>query len=193
MDNIFLWAQLVGIAAMVGEVSSWQLNSSRKIILTYIPVNILWGVQYLMLGAAMGALINFMGALKSIGLLAAKKSLLPWVIFLHLAAVWGFGLYHFQHWHDVLPMMATTIVNVALIDRDNRALIARAVIIMCLLWLVYDCIFQSWMAALCSLLIIVSSVVGMARHEQWNLGTCYKSFTLNVTRSLFAFPGFLRI
>ena len=86
-------------------------------------------------------------------------------------------------------MMAVTVVTLAWLERDNRPLIARSVIIGCVFWLIYNCIVGSWMAAACSTFAIFSAIIGMARHEEWQLGRCIYSFGPSLIRCLINFRG----
>ena len=189
MESTFLWAQAIGLCAMAIAISAWQLKSSRHIIMCFIPCNSLWAIQYILLGAPLGAAMNICSVLKDTGLVFIKEKHVPYLIATFITVAWGVGLYNFGHWYDILPLMAATILNLGLLQRDNRALYARACIIASILWLAYNIIVHSWMGACCSSLVVISSMTGMARHEAWVLGKCYRSFMPSLARSLFVFPN----
>ena len=194
MDGIFsselFWAQIIGFFAMMICITAWQLKNSRHIILCYVPANTLWAIQYLMLGAPMGAFLNICAVAKDCGLGFAADKYVKKIIVVFLLVVWGTGLYLFNQWYDILPILAATILNIALIQRDNRSLYARACIATCLLWMTYNIIVHSWMAAACACFVMASSTVGMIRYEGWVIGRCYRSFLPSLMRSLFVFPNF---
>lgn len=190
MSSVFLWAQVIGFVAMGINILSWQLKNPRHIILSYVPANTLWAIQYMMLGAPVGAMINLCSAAKDGGLAFVKDKYVPFLIGSFLCVVWIVGLHFFQAWHDLLPLIAGTILNLSLLQRNNRPLYARASLTACALWLVYNVIVGSWIGTLSACLVMTSSIIGMARHEEWALGQCYKKFTPNLARSLFAVPNF---
>lgn len=191
MENVFFWAQVIGFFAMAIGVAAMQIKDSRKILLWNAPSSLLWTIQYLMLGAPIGALLNLGSALKDTGTAFLNQRYVSHIIMTYMAMSWGVGLYNFAHWCDALPLIGVTIVNSALmIDRDNRSLFVRAVIVNCAVWVVYNTIVGSWMGAACASLVIVSSVISMARYEEWKIGRCYRSFVPSITRALFTFSNF---
>lgn len=188
MEGVFLWAQVVGLFAMVVSIGAWQLKNPRHIILCNVPSAALWTVQYMMLGAPLGAVLNITSLVKDGALAFIKDKYVPYLIGGFLCVLWAFGLYFFEHWYDILPLIGGSIVNLTFLQRDNRALCARGTIICCLFWIVYNAIVCSWMGVACASLVIMSSMISMARYEEWSLGQCYKSFFPSISRSLFVFP-----
>ena len=189
MEGTFLWAQIIGLFAMSLAVGAWQLKNSRHIILCYVPANSLWAIQYLLLGAPLGALMNICSVFKDGALGFISERFVRHIILTFLIVAWSVGLYSLTHWYDLLPLVGVSILNIALLQRDNRSLYARAGVICASLWLIYNLIVHSWMGACCSTFVIISSVTGMARHEAWIIGRCYKSFLPSLARSLFVFPN----
>jgi len=186
-DNIFLWAQIIGLTALCFGIFSMQLKNSRHIILFETPSGILWGIQYILLGAHAGALINFMVATRAISLVYAKQSYLLPIIVIYLITVWGISFYNFQNWVDLLPLLATTGSCYVLFHRDNRPLIARGLILTSSIWLAYNIIVDSWVGIACSVFYIASCIVGICRHENWNLNRS----PINLFKSLFTLPPVL--
>ena len=64
VENGFLLAQIIGFCAMCCAIIAMQLKNPRNLIKCYIPVGILWGVQYVLLRAYQGALFSFSAAVK---------------------------------------------------------------------------------------------------------------------------------
>lgn len=187
MDQ-FIIIQIIGFIAMAIGTLAQQAKTSRRMIGFSIPSSALWTIQYIMLGAPIGALINGGGILKDIGVLAFNKRHVPLLIATYIIFSCVIGLYMFKAWYDILPLICVTVLNLSFIQRDNRPLIARAMIINCLLWIVYNGIVESWMGLACACFVICSSIIGMYRHENWDIGKCYKSFFPSLARSLFIFP-----
>ena len=190
MDSIFIWAQIIGFVAMTITAMSWQLKNPRHIILSEAPITILWVMQYLMLEGYIGAFINLLIGIRAIGLTYAKESQLFLILCIYTIIVWGFGLYGFQGWHDLLPLIATTGGSFILFHRDNRPLIGRGIILTQFLWIAYNLVIGSWMGIGCSIFVIISSTIGMYRYEEWILGRCHRTFIPSLARSLFVFPNF---
>ncbi len=184
-DNPFLWAQIAGFMAMSCGVISMQFKNPKHIILSGVPGGLLWATQYTLLGAPMGAIANAGGALKSLVISFLPQSKLPYVLGFYLVMIWSIGLYNLTAWYALIPLMgASTTSVVLLINKDNRALYVRAIIVGCLLWACYNMTVGAYMGLACDTLTIVSSIIGMARHENWNM----ESSPLNFFKLLFTLP-----
>ncbi len=190
MDSVFIWAQLIALVAMGIRIFSVQFKKPQHILLCCVPSSILWGIQYLLLGAPMGALFDFSSAIKNGILGTIKQKYIYIIIISFLVFLWISGLYLFKSWFDILPLIAVTLIDLACLRRDNRALIMRATILGQICWIIYNFIVGSYVGTICSILVICSSIISMARYEKWTLGKCYKSFMPNLARELFIFPNF---
>lgn len=188
--NAFLWAQALGLIALSINITAWQLENSRHIIMCHIPARILMAIQYIMLGAPLGAIMDICAVFRDTGITFSQDKFSRYIILICLFSSWVVGLYFSESWYDALPMIAVTIGNIALLYREDRSLYARMVIIASFFFIIYNIMVGSWMGLACGILVIVSSIIGMYRYEGWNLGKCYRSFLPNFARSLLVFPNF---
>lgn len=188
VDNTYLIAQIFGFFAMCMSVSAWQMKNSRHIILFYVPIAMLWATQYYFLGAYVGVLICVISMFKdgAIGFSPAKYS--KYILSVYLTIIFMATFYFAKTWLDFAPLVAVTVFNISLLFPDNRILVARSGVASQLSWLVYNIPSGAWMGIICSLLVSTSSIIGMARHEKWVLGRCYRSFMPSIMRCL-VFPN----
>jgi len=189
-SNTYLWAQIVGLFAMTGCISIWQLKNPRHIIILYIPVAILWGIQYYLLGAMVGVMICTLSIAKDacVGFMPARYS--RYFVITFLATITTVTLYIAKTPLDYLPLLASTLFNLGLLMPDNRSLVARFAVISQLSWLLYNVPTEAWMGVACCVLVITSSLISMARYEKWQLGKCFKTFPPSFIKSIFALPNF---
>lgn len=174
---------------MTCTIIAMQLKNPRHIILSGVPSGMLWATQYFLLGATMGAIANASSALKNLLSAFVPQHYLPYILGLYLTMIWGIGLYNLSAWYGICPLIGASTPTIALlINRDNRRLYARAVIICCAFWACYNSIVGSWMGLCCDTLTITSSLIGMYRHEQWDIGKCYRTFLPSLYKSLFSNP-----
>ena len=188
MESYFIWAHLLGFFAMCISIMAWQIKNPRHIILCYVPSGILWGTHYMLLGAPLGAIMNFCSAGKDSALAFIRKSYVPYLIIIFLSIVWIVGIHNFEYWYDILPLIGVSIINLSLLQRDKRSLVARATMGGQACWIIYNVIVGAWMGVACCLLVSTSSIIGMARHEKWEIGKCYRTFGPSLMRSLFLTP-----
>jgi hypothetical protein len=188
--SAFFWAQCFGLIAMAINILSWQMKNPRWIIFSYCPANTCWAIQYLLLGAPLGVVMNACSAVKDGALAFIRQSYVPYLIGTLLLSIWSIGLYYLEQWFDVLPLLAGTIINLALLQRENRGLLARACITAQVCWITYNLIVGSYMGAINGVFVSTSCIIGMARHEAWVLGRCHRTFMPSIARALFVFPNF---
>lgn len=190
MENGFLLAQILGFFAMCISIFSWQIKNPRNIIIAYIPSSSLWSIHYIILGAPIGTLMNFLSVIKDSSLTFIHNKHVPYIISAFLVGLWSIGLYFFTAWYDILPLIAGTILNITLLQRKNRALISRGTICSQICWITYNLIVGAYMGVACALLVTISAIIGMARHEEWKIGSCYRTFAPSIVRALFNFQNF---
>ena len=179
-DNLFIWAQVIGVLGLCVNVITWQLKNPRNIILFGIPANILWAIQYILIDAPLGAVTNICSMFRNLGLAFIEDRLLPYFIALSMLITWAIGFYFYEFWYDLISILSATIINIGFLFRKNRPLIARTTIVYCFLGLIYDSIVGSFIGFVCGLFIMASALIGMYRHENWNL----HSSPINLFRSL---------
>lgn len=187
-DNLLIWAHLSGFIAMCFSISAWQFKKQEHILLCYIPSGFFWSIQFFLLGAYSAALFSFFCMFKD-GALAK----LPEKYFKTIVAVFfGINLIAvsilYQSIFDIIPLAIVLIINIPLMKKDNRYWVVRSNILAQCCWIIFNIHSGAFMGMICASFIIISSFIGMARHEKWAIGKCYKSFLPSLTRSLFLTP-----
>lgn len=190
MENTFIFAQIFGFCAMSLSVYAWQVKNPRMILLLYVPVGLLWASQYYLLGTVAGVAIAIIGANKDLIMAFVPRAKAKYVICTFFIIAWGFGLQYVESAIDLAPLLATTLFNLALLQPDNRYLMARINVLSQFLWVVFNLSVGAYMGVACSVLLVSSAIIGMARVESWELGKCYRTFGPSFIRALFVFPSF---
>ncbi len=187
-SNTFLLAQFFGFCAMCLSVYVWQIKNPRMILLLYVPTSLLWATQFFLLGSNMAAIICLLCVVKDFSLSVVDKKRAPKIITLFLIAIWSIGALTITTTIEVLPLITLTFFNLALLQPDNRRLMARTNILTQVLWIAFNISISAYMGVLCSLLLVVYTLIGMYRHEKWEIGRCYKSFAPSLMRALLIKP-----
>lgn len=190
MGDTFLWAQGLGLIAMAIGLCAWQMKNPKKIMLTLAGSDGIWAIQYLLLGAHTGGalLIGTFIRNSCSAFLSAQK--MKYVLVGYLCLAIGITIFTYKAWFDILPFIGTLIFSLSLLKKDQRSIVARASIIGNISWTTYALLSHSYLGAFYGLFIMVSSLIGMYRHENWVLGKCFKTFPPSFMRSLFVVPSF---
>ena len=161
-------AAVVGIFAVVMFVLSYQLKSRRGIIAMNAGSRILYVLQYILLGAFEGALMDVTAFLVS--LLCAKsqsgfiKKHFTLTVILANIAIVAVGLSVYQNIFSLLPIFGVIFETLGLWLKDERRI--RIVSLLgAPFWLAYNLICLAYASALGNAFTIVSILVAIVRYD----------------------------
>lgn len=185
----FMVAQLIGALAMAIGVSAWYLKETKKMAFCFACTDILWAIQYFLLGAPIGGLILLKCAVRNGFASYLKEENMKYVIFVFLFLVLIITCFNFKTIHDLLPFIGTVVFSLSLLKRDNRSIMARAGLFSNLCWTAYALFSFAIPAIIYGLIAGTIQIYSMIKYEQWQLGKCFKTFPPSFMRSLFVFPS----
>lgn len=168
-------SQFIGLAAVGLYLLSYQLKKRRDIVWVTCISNALYVLQYILLGAFSGAIMDFMSTVSSF--LAAKKNQpafkkhARWLAISNMIVITVVGLisaYLQKEWIELLPIIGALFQTGGLWF-DNEQTIRKFGLCSAPFWLIYNYISQAYGAALGSVIAIVSIVTAMIRYR--NKGT----------------------
>lgn len=173
---IELIAQIIGIAAMAFTCFSFQMKSNRKLIFFQLMGSSLFAVNYFMLGALAGAMLNFTSILRAIVFLNGDKLNArhpAWLgVFSGLAlgsyamvfTVFGKPMTLQNAIIEFLPVLATIVCTVSF--RYASAKMVRRFGFVCSpLWLTYNIVNVAIGAIACEVINIFSLIIGVIRYD----------------------------
>ena len=169
---ILIISQIIGLGAVALFLLSYQLKKRKQIVWVVCASNALYVLQYVLLGAFTGAIMD---ALSTVGsFLAGKKHTQPYVKYTKLIAaanlivIAAAGLIIAIMQRDpieLLPIAGALLQTGGLWCEDEQA-IRKFALCGAPFWLVYNYISQAYGAALGSVLAIVSLITAMMRYRK---------------------------
>lgn len=165
-------AQIVGVAGVVLYLLSYQLKKRSHIVWVTCVSNALYVLQYVLLGAFSGAVMDFMSTVSSF--LAAKKNapsfkahtkLLVWINMAVITVVGLISAFVQHQWIELLPV-AGTLLQAGSMWCDDEQTIRKLGLCGAPFWLVYNFISQAYGATLGSVIAIVSIIIAMIRYRK---------------------------
>lgn len=170
-------AQSFGILAMILNIISFQCKNQKGIIALQLFGGALFSVNYFMLGATVGGMLNIIGTLRAIVYLFKEKLKADRIGFLiafvisYIAiyvlnfAVFGKEATPFNLIIEILPVIGMTALNIGY--RLKRAAdVRRCAIISSPCWLTYNIVAGSWGAIASEILTFSSIIIGILRHDR---------------------------
>lgn len=177
MEAIEIIAQCIGIVAMLFNILSYQGKSQKSVITMQLFGASLFALNFLLLGATVGGLLNILGAVRAIVFLFKEKlktDRLPWLIvfvLLYIAVyILNFTLFGkevtlFNLIIEILPVIGMTALNIGY-RLEKAADVRRLGMISSPAWLIYNITAGSWGAIICETLTLISIFIGILRHDK---------------------------
>ena len=176
METYDLIAQAMGIVGLVFGSFSFQMKSSKGVLLFQSIGSFFYIINYYMLGAYMGAILNLLAILRSIVYGFREKfraERLFWLIAFSLTYVLSYVLLFSVFGHpatarnlcvEIIPLIAMVIATVAIRKGTARSIRAYA-FAYSPMWLAYNIINFSIGAILGEAINFISVVIGVLRYD----------------------------
>ncbi len=164
-----LAAQIIGYIAVVLFLLSYLQKTRLRIIGFNFTSRILYIVQYLMLGAFSGAVLDVLGAISS--LVASKKNVgfvkryAKAIVILLDASMVVAGILLYENIFSILPVLGVLFHTTAFWIDDER-IIRIVSLIGSPFWLVYNFVSRAYGSAVGDALTIASIIVAMVKYRK---------------------------
>lgn len=177
MKPVEIIAQCIGIVAMLFNILSYQGKKQKSVITLQLIGSMLFSINYLMLGAAVGGILNILATLRAIVFLFKKQlkaDRIPWLIaFLstYIAVyILNFTLFGkeataFNLIVEILPVIGMVALNIGYRLKD-AADVRKCGLVSSPAWLIYNITVGSWGAIICEILTLGSIILGIFRHDK---------------------------
>jgi len=177
MDTIEITAQIVGIVAMFFNLFSYQQKTRKGAIICQLFGTILFTINFFMLGATVGAIMNFIGALRAVIFINKEKLKAD-----HVGWFIGFTVIYLASYvltFTVLDKEPTAvnfileflpIIGMVATTHSYRLTDAKAIrkfgLISSPVWLIYNIANFSVGAIICEVLSLASIIIGIVRLDR---------------------------
>lgn len=177
MKPLELIAQVIGIFAMAFNIFSYQQKTQKRAIAFQLGGSILFAVNYLLLGAVVGGILNAIGAFRAVVFLNKETFrtdrpvwIIGFVSAYALSYILTFTLFGKEPTLvnfivEFLPVIGMTATTISFRLSDAKA-IRRFGLISSPSWLIYNIVSFSIGAIICEVLSLCSIVIGMLRFDR---------------------------
>ena len=165
---VLIVSQIIGFLAVASFLLSYQLKKRKDIILCNVLSRCLYILQYILLGAFEGAVLDVLGAISSV--IAAKKHL-PFikkhtrifVVCMDLIIV-AAGLLLYVNPFSLLPIAGVLLHTTAFWINDEK-MIRRVSLLGSPFWMIYNFSCLAYGSAVGDFLTMVSIVIAMIKYR----------------------------
>lgn len=177
MEPIEILAQAIGVIAMIFKILSYQGKKQSTVIIMQLLGSVLFTVNFLLLGALVGGILNLIGIFRAVVYLykgKLKSDRWPWLAFFICtyitSYILNFTLFGMEPtvknlMVEFIPLIGTTAINVGFMMKDASG-VRKCALVGSPCWLIYNLIVFSWGAILCEVFTLISITVGMLRLDQ---------------------------
>lgn len=156
--------QVIGGLGIVASVISFQCKKHRSILIFRTLNESIFAVQYFLLGAYTGMIMNLIGSVRNLifahRVARGKKTTVPMIIFSVMFVV--FGIFFWQGPKSILVMIAKVLSTVAY-GNKNTTVVRGIVLVTSTAWLIYNSCVFSIAGVLCEAFTLASVVLGIIR------------------------------
>lgn len=177
MDTIEITAQIIGLVAMFFNLFSYQQKTRKGAIICQLFGTILFTINFFMLGATVGAIMNFIGALRAVIFINKEKLKAD-----HIGWFIGFTVIYIASYvltFTVLDKQPTAVnfvleflpvIGMVATTHSYRLTDAKAIrkfgLISSPVWLIYNIANFSVGAIICEVLSLASIIIGIVRLDR---------------------------
>lgn len=164
-------AFVVGIVAVIFYLLGYLQKKRNRIILFNVTSRVLYIIQYIILGAFEGAVLDVAGTVSSV---VAQKKEAPFIkkhiklaiVVVNLFIV-AMGLVTYKNLYSILPVIGV-VLHTGAFWLDNEKTIRRVSFLGCPFWLLYNFISGAYGSCIGDILSMVSIGVAMYRYDYKN-------------------------
>ena len=167
MGISFIIAQILALIGAISNMAAMQINKKKTILFCYVIANFAYGTNYLLLGGISGAIICIVEGFETLinGIIEDKGKKVPiWLIGLYIIIALGIGIFTYISLIDLLAIIGG-ILYVLLITVKKESDIRKLTFILMILWIIYDIIYRSYVAAINDTFILISTMIGIYRFD----------------------------
>ena len=158
--------RLFGILGLILSIIPFQFKKHKHIVLIKMCSELSFAVQYMLLGAWTGALLDLVSGLRNFlfyKFVEKKRSTLP-VIIAFCALVVGLGISSWAGPISLLPVLAKVITTVSY-GMKNERLLRLITIPSCFLWISYNALAGSVEGIICDSITLVSIFIAVYKFD----------------------------
>ena len=161
--------QIIGILAVASFLLSYQLKNRKSIIILNTVARCLYILQYVLIGAFTGAVVDVLGAVACI--VASKKDVpfikkhLPWVIIAVNLSILVSGLAVYEAPIDLLPI-AGVLIQTGALWLSNEQTIRKISLIGSPCWFTYNLCFKAYGPAAGDLMTAASIIIAIIKYRK---------------------------
>ena len=163
----FIIAQILGLIGALLKIVSIQFKSKKKILLMFILVNLITGIELILLKGYTGALICFIAAIQTFinYIYVIKNKKLPkFFIPIYVIISLIIGMYSYKELMDILPVICSMLYIASICQTKEKNLRILSFINISI-WVVYNIYHMAYTDVLFKICILISNAIAIYNYD----------------------------
>lgn len=160
-------AQIAGVFAIFFWVTSIQKKEQYKILFSQILANIMYIIQYVILGTYIAAAMNFTSAVRCFVFYEKRKQnkdiSIIW-LFMFLILIILFAIFTYDNYLSLIPVILTLLYTISSWMKDSKW-IRIVFLIAGIIWIYYNYSVGAYVSIVGNILEIVSAIVAIIKFK----------------------------
>lgn len=166
--TLFWIAQILGMIGTIINICAIQINKKKSILVLFMSANIVFGINFILLGSYSGGIICFIAAIQTVitYLFEKREKVFPKVLIpIYIIVAIICGLVSYQKWIDILPLLCSILYTMTIIQKKEEK-VRKITFINVAFWVIYDLIIGAYTAAISDVFFTISSVIAIIRYDR---------------------------
>lgn len=167
--DFFKSAMLVRIIGFIGLVltfAAFQSNKHKNIVIIKLVSEFVFGIQYLIVGAYTGCVLNILGSVRNFTYLKldekGKSTRTAMLVFMAVFTV--AAIFTWDSWLSIFPLVGK-LFSTAAYSLKNPRKIRMLNVPTAIMWVVYNVTFHMWEALFADSMSLVSVMIAIVRFD----------------------------
>lgn len=166
-EILYYIGQGLGAVAVVLGFINYQVKTREQVLFVHIATTVCFGFHYMLIGAYAGMTMNFVGTVRNVVYYFAcrdGKNGRVWAIVFSVI-IGGIGLLSCEAWYSLFMILGLVINSYSMSFKEPNN-VRKSILVSSPLVLVYDAFAHSYGGMVYETVVIVSSIIGLARYRK---------------------------
>lgn len=163
LTTTFLIAQIFALVASGASLIAPQFKNERTLLMVQLPAGLCWACYYTLMGGITGAIIALINVTRNSTCLFLPKRFHKLAVVIAISCILFSATMTWAGWHSALPIMASLFTGIPLLYQQRHITLRLCLIMSSCCWLTYELTIGAYIAAITSIFLITSGLIGLAR------------------------------
>lgn len=161
-----MFVRIIGFIGLILTFAAFQTNKHKNIVIIKLVSEFVFGIQYLLVGAYTGCVLNILGSVRNFTYLKLdeKGRSTRIAMFVFMAVFTVAAVFTWDSWLSIFPLVGK-LFSTAAYSLKNPRKIRLLNVPTAIMWVVYNVTFHMWEALFADSMSLVSVMIAIVRFD----------------------------